>query len=126
MFGMNRIMLTTALFFVLSAVAPGQSQPASVATAPSQREIHSLVRNAHTPAEYTQLASYFHQQETGYRSKATAEKLELDRRRMITTGPYQKYPRPVDSAQNLYDYYVASADAAAARARHFDQLAASR
>jgi hypothetical protein len=37
----------------------------------------------------------------------------------------QKYPRPVDTAQYLYESYVSQADDAALQAQHFDQLASA-
>jgi hypothetical protein len=61
-----------------------------------------------------------------YRAKAADEKIERDRRAQVNAGRYQKYPRPVDSAQYLYESYVSSADSAALQAQHYDQLAAGQ
>jgi hypothetical protein len=83
------------------------------------------MRNAHSAAAYKQLASYFHQQETEYRAEAAAAKVERDRRSQVNAGLMQKYPRPVDSAQYLYESYGSKADNAALQARHFEQLAAA-
>jgi hypothetical protein len=81
--------------------------------------------SAHSSAQYQQLAGYFHQQEAKFRAEAAAEKAERDRRAQVNAGLMQKYPRPVDSAQYLYESYVANADSAALQAQHFDQLAAA-
>jgi hypothetical protein len=95
-------------------------------TAPvSARELHSLMLNAHSAAQYKQLAGYFRQMEAKYRAEAAAEKVERDRRAQVNAGLMQKYPRPVDSAQYLYESYVSQADNAALQAQHFDQLAAA-
>ena len=75
--------------------------------------------------QYKQLADYFHQQEAKYRAEAAAEKIERDRRAQVNAGLMQKYPRPVDTAQYLYESYVSQADDAALQAQHFDQLASA-
>jgi hypothetical protein len=123
---MNRTLLVVAtLTFVLPVAARAQSteQTASLTAPTSPRELHDMVKSAHTTAQYKALANYFHQQEADYRAKAAAEKVDRDRRAQVDAGLYQKYPRPVDSAQYLYDSYVSSADNAALQARHYDQLA---
>ena len=126
---MNRKLLvvaTLSLVFPLAAIAQSTDQTASVTASTSPREIHELVKSAHTTAQYKEVASYYHQQEADYRAKAAAEKIERDRRAQVDAGLYQKYPRPVDSAQNLYDSYVSSANSAALQARHYDQLASGQ
>jgi hypothetical protein len=126
---MNRRLLvvaTLSLVFPLAAIAQSTDQTASVTASTSPREIHELVKSAHTTAQYKEVASYYHQQEADYRAKAAAEKIERDRRAQVDAGLYQKYPRPVDSAQNLYDSYVSSANSAALQARHYDQLASGQ
>ena len=106
---MNRNLIAVAvLSFVLpfSGMAQSNTQTASLYTPLSASQVHSLMKNAHSTAEYKQLASYFHQQEAQYRAKATAEKVERDRRAQVNAALMQKYPRPVDSAQYLYEAYV--------------------
>jgi hypothetical protein len=92
----------------------------------SPHEVRDLIKAAHSREQYVQLASYYHQQEAHYRAEAVAEKAERDRRAQINAGMMQKYPRPVDSAQYLYESYVSKADNAALQARHYDQLAATQ
>jgi hypothetical protein len=125
---MNRILVVAALSltFPLAGMAQSTTQTASLSTPISPREVHGLVLSAHTGAQYQQLASYFHQQEAKFRAEAAAEKIERDRRAQINAGLTQKYPRPVDSAQYLYESYVSQADSAALQAQHFDQLAAAQ
>ncbi len=125
---MNRTMvLITALSLTIpiAGMAQPTTQTANLTAPLSGRELHSLILNAHSAAQYQQLAGYFHQMETKYRAEATAEKAERDRRAQINAGLMQKYPRPVDSAQYLYESYVSQADSAALQAQHFDQLAAA-
>lgn len=61
-----------------------------------------------------------------YRTKAAEEWAERDRRAHVNAALMQKYPRPVDSDQSLYERYSADADRAAARYRYYDQLAATQ
>jgi len=123
---MNRTMVlvaTLSLALPLTGMAQSATQTASLSTPLTPREVHSLMTSAHSSAQYQQLASYFHQQEAKFRAEAAAEKAERDRRAQINAGLMQKYPRPVDSAQYLYESYVSQADDAALQAQHFDQLA---
>jgi hypothetical protein len=126
---MNRtliIVAALALTFPLAGMAQSTTQSANLSTPMTAHDVHLLMKSAHSVEQYKQLAGYFHQQETEYRTKAADEKVERDRRAQVTAGLYQKYPRPVDSAQALYDSYVATADSAALQARHYDQLAAGQ
>ena len=122
---MNRtLILAASLISLTSAIGWTQAsvQTAS-ATSLSPQDVRALVKTAHSDAEYRELAAYYHQQEAGYRAKAAAEKVELDRRAQVNAALYQKYPRPVDTAQSLYDSYVANANSAALQAKHFNDLA---
>ena len=126
---MNRILMavaTLSLALPLTGIAQTTMQAANMSMPMSGHELHSLIKSAHSSAQYKQIADYFHQSETKYRAEAAAEKIELDRRAQVNAGLYQKYPRPVDSAQHLYETYLADADSAAAQAKHYDQLAAAQ
>jgi hypothetical protein len=126
---MNRTSIAVGILsFALSLAGAAQStvQTASLSAPLSAHDVHNLMKTARNVAEYQQLAGYFHQQEAQYRAEATAEKAERDRRAQVNAGLTQKYPRPVDSAQYLYDSYVSQADNAALQARHYDQLAAGQ
>jgi hypothetical protein len=89
-------------------------------------EVHSLMKSAHSSAEYKQIAGYFDQQEAVYRARAAQEKIRFDELAQINLTRYQKYPRPVDVARSSYESDVASADKAALKARHYDQLASGQ
>ncbi len=121
---MTRTSIAVAILsFALPFAGSAQSTPQS--TSMSAHDAQVLTKSAHSVAEYQQLATYFHQQESHYRAEAVAEKTELDRRAQVNAALYQKYPRPVDSAKYFYQSYVNQADAAALQAQHFDQLAAT-
>jgi len=123
---MNRTCLliaTLSLVVPLAAAAQSTSQTAGLSTPMSAGELQSLVKSAHSTAQYQQLATYYHQQEATYRSKAADEKAERDRRAQVNAALMQKYPRPVDSSEYRYEAFSADADRAAAQAAHYDQLA---
>jgi hypothetical protein len=116
---MNRtqvVAATLSLLFPLAGIAQNTTQTA-------RGTVQKPIGSPHTVDQYKQLADYFHQQEAKYCAEAAAEKSERDRRAEVNAGLMQKYPRPVDSAQNLYETYSHNADRAAAQALHYDQLA---
>jgi hypothetical protein len=86
-------------------------------------DTRTLMKSANSKAQYQRLATYFYQQEVHYRAEAAAEKIERNRRAQVNAGMMQKYPRPVDSAQYLYQSYLSQADKAALQAHHYDLLA---
>ena len=111
----TRIVITT--ISLLLPVGLSAQSPPQTATM-SSHELHTLIKNAHSSAEYTHLAGYFRRQEAMYRTKAAEERAERDRRAHVNAALMQKYPRPVDSAQSLYERYSADADRAAAQYRY--------
>jgi hypothetical protein len=125
---MSRTLIAAAalLTFPIAGIAQSTTHTASLSTPITAQQAHSLMKIAHSVEQYKQLSSFFHQEEAVYRVKAADEKTERDRRAQVSAGLYQKYPRPVDSAQALYESYVSSANSAALQARHYDQLAAGQ
>ncbi len=123
---MKRVLM---VFTILILVLPitGMAQSTALATSQSKKysrqALRDLMRSAHNSAQYQLLADYFRQQESSYRVKAAAEKMEWDRRAQQMTGAAQKYPRPVDSAHYLYDSYLLKADQSGTLAQHYEQLA---
>ncbi len=122
---MKRILVTVAvMLFAVSARAAGPS----VATPPDEPEytkaqIKKMVREAHTVEQFTVLANYYWSQQRMYKQKAV-EQMHLWRERAETVTPLsEKYPRPVDSARNLHDYYEYRAAQSAALFAKYDRLA---
>jgi len=103
--------------------AQGTPVPDDQAVILSSSQVKQLAQTAHTPAEFTQLAAYYNVQQKQYSKKAAEEKLEWERRSQNTTGINQKYPRPVDSARNLFEYYNFKASEAEALLTKYTQLA---
>jgi hypothetical protein len=101
--------------WILSLALPGvasaqkAASPAETGDHYTQGQLKQMARNAHAPEEYRSLASYYAERQRIYVQKAADEKAEWERRSQNVAGVLAKYPRPVDSAKNLYEYYVAEA-----------------
>jgi hypothetical protein len=89
----------------------------------SRAELRQQIQSAHNPQQYQTLANYFRQQQKSFQAKASAEKLVWDARAQNASG--NKYPRPVDSARYLYEYYSYDADRTGKLADHYEQLSRS-
>jgi hypothetical protein len=76
----------------------------------SKPEIKKMERDAHTVQQYRALAAYFSAQKTEFEMQAQAEKEEWERRSQNVAGPAAKYPRPVDSSRNRFEYFSYEAD----------------
>lgn len=91
----------------------------------NQAEVRDLMRSAHTAQQYSALASCFRARQEAFEQQAHAEKLEWERRSQNVSGPAAKYPRPVDSSKNRYEYFAYEAAKMDQQARHFESLATS-
>lgn len=89
----------------------------------SKTEVHRMMREAHTVDQYRALADYFRAQQQHFEFQAQAEKEEWERRSQNVSGPAAKYPRPVDSSRNRYEYFTYEAQAMQQQAAHYDGLA---
>ena len=68
-------------------------------------QIKHLARTAKTEEDFTQIANYYWARQREYNRKAHEELIEWGRRNGIYSPAMEKWPRPVDSARNLYEYY---------------------
>lgn len=114
--------LTLALAIAASTSASGT--PAEKTTQPTSAQLKQMTRDAHTPEQYTALAQSYSQVQKSYLDMAADEKQEWDRRSQNIMSIAAKYPRPVDSAKYLYQYYTYKAWEAGALAAKYSQLAA--
>jgi hypothetical protein len=113
------------LSLALAGVASAQGAASSSETsAPyTQAQVKQLVSSANSTEQYKALASYFGKQHKDYLKQATQEKAEMERRSQNVTGVLAKYPRPVDSARNLYEYYMYKASEAGAMEAKYSRMA---
>jgi hypothetical protein len=113
---------------VLSAtlVSPGSAQVAANSAKNDEhpaRNFDRLVRDAHTPKQYQALGNYYDRQQKQFMQQAAEAKVKWEQRSQNTVGVLAKYPRPVDSAKYLYEYYVRKAAEAGSLAQKYRQLA---
>ncbi len=91
----------------------------------SHVELQKMIADAHTAPQYQVLATYFRSRQQALEQQAQAEKAEWDRRSQINAASYQKYPRPVDSSRDRYEYFTYQAQQMSQQAAHFESLLAS-
>ena len=114
-----------ATMFALAIAVTGQvfSQPTN-GQQYTNSQIKQMISDAHTSRQYRDIASYFRARQQSFEQQAQSEKAEWERRSQNVTGPAAKYPRPVDSSKNRYDYFTYEAQQMALQADRFENLAA--
>jgi hypothetical protein len=68
-------------------------------------QIKKMVREAHTVEQYTVLSDYYATQQRMYKRKAAEEMHQWALRSEVITPLSEKWPRPVDSSRNRYEYF---------------------
>jgi hypothetical protein len=119
--------LLAASFLSLALVSVGNAQGAASSSETgahyTQAEVKQLALSAHAPSQFKALAGYYGEQRETYQKHASEEKKEWDRRSHNVTSVAAKYPRPVDSARNLYEYYMYKASEAGALEAKYSHMA---
>jgi hypothetical protein len=110
-----------ALFLSTFSVVFAQSQ--SVPRY-SHSELHRMMQEAHTEQQYRVLAGYFRSRQQAFEQQAKSEKQGWIRQGQIVTGPPAKYPRPVDSSRNRYEYFAYRAGQMGEQADHYESRSA--
>jgi len=116
---MQSAIACAAGILLVSGVCMGQPASASYGHA----ELKKMINEAHTAEQYKALAVYFRSQQKNYKQKAAAEMHEWARRSEVNAPLYQKYPRPVDSSRNRYEYFTYEAHQMNAQFTHYQALA---
>jgi hypothetical protein len=91
----------------------------------SNGELKQMERSAHTPEQYTELASYFRSRQQDFRQQAQSEVPVMAWRSQFTFSLYAKYPQPYISARNRYDYFMYETNQMNQKAAYYEGLAAS-
>jgi hypothetical protein len=86
--------------------------------------VKELARSAHAPDQYRALATYYSERQKNYLQQAEKEKKEWEQMRQSTVSMAAKYPRPVDSARNAYESYMAKASESGALEEKYSRMAA--
>lgn len=122
---MRRGLLAFEVVALAFATGPGYAQTARAKEPPqyTAAQIRDMARTSHTPDQYSELADYYQSRRRMFVHKASEEMDLWAQRNAVITPLSQKWPRPVDSARNLYDYYIYQAAKSAARAARYSDLA---
>jgi hypothetical protein len=88
----------------------------------TRSQIKKMMRDAHTPDQYKALENYYGEQQRNYLSQAADERREWIGRQS-TSAAVAKYPRPEDSARNLYEYLMYKASEAGTLSEKYGQMA---
>jgi Zn-dependent oligopeptidase len=120
-------LLSTSLLLIALAgfvSAQGAAVPSDKASLCPHSHLKQMAREARTQEQYTALADCYKQIQKNYLQRATEEKQEWERISQNITASSAKYPRPVDSARNRYEYYLSKASEAGELSARYSQLAA--
>jgi hypothetical protein len=118
----RKIQVVTSL--VVLATGIGFAAP-QMGTQYSENEVKVMIRGARSPQQYQALATYFRSRQQALEQQAQAEKAEWERRSQVSASVAQKYPRPVDSSKNRYEYFSYEANQMGQQAAHYESLSAS-
>ena len=116
----------------LSCVLAGVGSVTAIATPAgngdhyTQSQLKRMAAEAKTPEQFQVLASYYSTQQQHFAQLAADEKAEWARRSQFTQSIEAKYPRPVDSARNLYEYYAYRAAEAATLSEKYAGMATAK
>ena len=113
------------LVFAVATSGPAQQQAGSTSATShyTRPQLKQLLRNAQSQEQYQTLANYYRGQQDVYSGAAAQEKQDWILRSQNVMVVAAKYPRPVDSARYLYEYYADQAKLAGQSAVKYQQLA---
>lgn len=126
---MNRILLAASMLaFTIAGVSKAESAASSAANSVhyTQAQLKQMIRDANSPQQYKALADYFSSRQSDYLKQAAEEKQEWIRRSQNVMVVAAKYPRPVDSARYLYEYYLYEASEAGSLADKYQRLTSAQ
>jgi hypothetical protein len=119
----RRMVITAIAAFTIAIGILRADSPAAKTL--KKADLQAMIRNAHTVQQYQALATYFRLRQQAFKQQAHSELQELERRSADVTGPAAKYPRPVDSSRNRYEYFTYEAQQMSQQAAHYESLAAT-
>jgi hypothetical protein len=123
---MTRNLLATCVLSIAFAgvgYAQGAASSSETGAHYTKAQLNQLALNAHTPEQYTALASYFGTQRAYYLQKAEERRKEWLQLSQNVTSAAAKYPRPADSVRNYYEFYMHKADEAGILEAKYSHLA---
>jgi hypothetical protein len=114
----SKMAVALAAFALIGSYAYAETSPDL-----SHAELKKMVQSAHTADQYASLASYFKWRQEEFEQQAHAELVEWDRRSQFVSSIAEKYPRPVDSSRNRYEYFTYEARQMNQKAAYYENLA---
>jgi hypothetical protein len=122
---MNRLFASICMLMIAFTAATLQAEENSASDQPqfTGAQIRKMVREAHTPEQYSDLADYYAIRQRMFKQKAREEMRLWAERNAMINPIYEKWPRPVDSARNLYEYYEYRAGECAKLEAKYSRLA---
>jgi hypothetical protein len=122
---MKKTGIASIMLLALASVGTAQLSAATPAAGEdiTQAQVKQLKASAHSPDQYRTLAHYYETRQEFYQRQAADAKKQWDELSQNNGGPAAKYPRPVDSAKNLYVYYVSKASQAATEYAKYNSMA---
>ena len=122
---MNSKIYVACMAIALAAGSVAARAETSTPVKLSGSELKQMERTAHTPEQYTELASYFRSRQQDYREQAKSEVPLMAWRSQFTYSLAAKYPQPFISSRNRYDYFTYEAQKMSQQAAHYESLAAN-
>lgn len=120
---MTKRYIATWSFFCICVGACGAQGTVTATQPTSESQIKHAAQQAHTAVQYQTVADFYGSLQKKFQKEADEEKQEWIRRSQNVMGPAAKYPRPVDSARNLYEYYQYKADELGSLSTRYGSLA---
>lgn len=117
MISKKHFMVTLAAFALLACTARAESSQTL-----SRSELHKMIATAHSPEQYQELASYFRWRQQVFQMRAHEELVQWDQRSQIVWSIAEKYPRPVDSSRNRYEYFSYEEQQMSQKAAYYEKL----
>jgi hypothetical protein len=121
----RKLLATCVLSLAFAGVGYAQGTASSSETDAhyTKAQLKQLVISAHTPEQYSALASYFDKQRANYLQKAEERRKEWLQLSQNVTSTAAKYPRPADSVRNYYEFYMHKAGEAGTLEAKYSHLA---
>ena len=119
----HRLLASATLIVALRFAGPAAALTPADRPEYTTAEIRQLAHDAHTVQQFAVLADYYQIQRRMYQHKAAREMHLWAERNAVMTPLSEKWPRPVDAARNLYEYYLQMADESASLVDQYNKLA---
>jgi outer membrane biogenesis lipoprotein LolB len=120
----SRIQIASAL--VAFALASGIAGAASTRTVnPSSSDVKKMMQDAHTAQQYQALGAYFRSRQKAFEQKAHSEIEWIARRDQNVSLNAARYPAPLESARDRYEYFNYEAQQMSRQAARYESLSLS-